>query len=410
MISAIAAATMLASFFLRDHDRVAWFGDSITERATYTNFVEAAVRTRYPALDIKYFNVGWAGDTTWGSSGWDGAPGGPEERVARDIAPLHPTVITSMLGMNDAGYVPWDAKIDDTFREWYGKLLDECKRAAPAARVVLFSTSPWDDFARPPAFFEGIEGVGGYNAVLAQYARTVHALAERRQLDYVEVNAPVAHDIAAAAKLDPKAALDLIPDRIHPDEGAGMLVGTAILRAWNFEPVVTTVRIDASSNRVVSTRTKATSVGHLAWDQLDESLPLPVDQTNKGIALAYRASDDFRGLNREVLEVDHLEPGTYHLIIDGQKITAASADEFARGIDLATLLTPMLRQSLDLYTLVQKKKHLDFVRWRDVGISFAKRRTTPAAVRALQQLIDELDANLSRMAAPQVHHYRLEKE
>jgi hypothetical protein len=46
------------------------------------------------------------------------------------------TVITIMLGMNDAGYRPYDANLFNTFASGYRHILDRIVEAAPQARVT----------------------------------------------------------------------------------------------------------------------------------------------------------------------------------------------------------------------------------------------------------------------------------
>ena len=66
------------ALFLRDGDRVIFYGDSITAQRFYTRDVEEFLLTRYPALKIEFFCAGVSGDTVyggyakkWGSSAKD---------------------------------------------------------------------------------------------------------------------------------------------------------------------------------------------------------------------------------------------------------------------------------------------------------------------------------------------------
>ena len=49
-------------FYLKDGDRVVFYGDSITEQRYYTTFVETYVVTRWPEQNITFVNAGWGGD------------------------------------------------------------------------------------------------------------------------------------------------------------------------------------------------------------------------------------------------------------------------------------------------------------------------------------------------------------
>src|ERR1035437_3616727 len=88
-----------SSLALRDGDRVVFYGDSITAQRLYTRFAEDLMVLRYPKQRISFFNAGVSGDTVEG-----GQDGDMETRLKRDVLPLHPTVVTIMLGMNDGRY------------------------------------------------------------------------------------------------------------------------------------------------------------------------------------------------------------------------------------------------------------------------------------------------------------------
>src|SRR5271167_1886189 len=94
-------------FFLKDGDTVVFYGDSITHQRLYTAFTEAYVLTRFPQLRVNFISSGYSGDRVSGGSG-----GTIDQRLAHDVFPYHPTVVTVLLGMNDGEYRPYD---DDTF-------------------------------------------------------------------------------------------------------------------------------------------------------------------------------------------------------------------------------------------------------------------------------------------------------
>src|SRR3954447_10296872 len=103
------------SFALKDGDRVVFYGDSITDQRLYTTFVETYVVTRFPDMGVSFVHSGWGGDrVTGGGGGGPWAGGGrpsPPRRLKRDVFAYEPTVMTVMLGMNDASYREFDRKI-----------------------------------------------------------------------------------------------------------------------------------------------------------------------------------------------------------------------------------------------------------------------------------------------------------
>jgi hypothetical protein len=116
---------------------------------------------------------------------------------------------------------------------------------------------------------------------------------------------------------------------------------------------VTEVEVDAESG--TATRTVHTEVDSilrtgdtLSWNQKDAALPFPVDWQDSPVRAAAYSSDFISAIDDQPLRVKNLKPGDYTLKIDGQIIATYPADEFARGINLSALETPMLRQAAEV--------------------------------------------------------------
>ena len=380
---------LLAAFGLNDGDRVLFYGDSITEQRLYTTYVEAFVRTRFPKLNVEFVTVGVGGDATWG--GWAGHV---ETRVSRDVKPHRPTRISIMLGMNDAGFVPYDAKIESIFVEYYEKLLRVMREAAPGAKFTLIQTSPFDDFTKRPTPF------AGYNATLLKFGKNVSALAKKAEAEFVDFNAPFVQ--AMSRSKNPEAFL---PDMIHPGPPGHLVMAGELLKAWNAPSVVTDVKLDAKEQRVVhSVGTKVTGFDGLRWTQKDEALPFPLDDSTRPGA---EASGFQEALNKEVLAVTGLDAGRYSLLIDGQKVGEFSESELAAGINLADHDTPMLRQAARVLDLATKRNEVFFTAWQRLGCVMPKCKETQQAISALNRLERDLAAKEREAAQPTSHVYQL---
>jgi len=397
--------TAQSDFYLKDGDTVVFYGDSITDQRLYTTFTEAYVVTRFPNLNIRFVHSGWSGDRV------DGGAGGPiDTRLTRDVLAYQPTVVTLMLGMNDAGYRLFDDTLFKSYRVGYEHIVKALKTAAPNVRITAIQPSPYDDITRAPLF------EGGYNNVLISYGKFVRELARREGLLCADLNSSVVTALRTANQADPALAQKLIPDRVHPSAPIHFLMAEALLKAWNAPAVVSNVEIDAASptpRKTINTSiSELSNDGEIAWTQADNSLPMPIETfpSEDLLQLALRSSDFMDALNRETLTVTGLTPGrTYALKIDGQAIVSHSADQWSAGVNLGPEITPMSKQAIEVLQLIYRHNNLHWARWHMIQTSF-ETEPPPSMDRAMAAL-DTLDREVAAMARakaqPKPHRYEL---
>ena len=394
-----------SDFYLKDGDTVVFYGDSITDQRLYTTFTEAYVVTRFPKLKIRFVHSGWPGDRV------DGGIGGPiDTRLKRDVLAYQPTVVTLMLGMNDAGYRLFDPHLFKSYRSGYEHIVTALKTAVPRVRLTAILPSPYDDITRPPMF------ESGYNNVLISYGKFVRELATREGLLCADLNTSVVAALRAAYQADPALAQKLIPDRVHPSAPVHLLMAEALLKAWNAPAVVSEVEIDASSltaRRAVNTSiSELSNESGIAWTQVDNSLPMPIETfpSDELLQLALRSSDFMDALNRETLAVTGLTPSRkYAVKIDGQTIATHSADQWGAGVDLSQENTPMLKQAVEVLQLIYRHNNLHWARWHMIQTSFESEQppSMDQAMAALDTLDSEVAAMARAKAQPKPHRYEL---
>jgi lysophospholipase L1-like esterase len=391
-----------SDFYLKDGDTVVFYGDSITEQRLYTVFTEAFVLTRFPRLRIRFVHSGWGGDRVTGGGG------GPiDVRLQRDVLAFQPTVITVMLGMNDARYAPFDQATYQTFTSGYDNIVKTVKKALPNIRITAIQPSPYDDVTRPPKF------EGGYNAVLVRYGEYVRELAQREKLNLADLNTSVVAALRTADQTDHEQALQIIPDRIHPAPGGHMLMAEALLKSWKAPAVVSAVEIDAAAGAV--TRSENTTVTELAtkdglsWMETDRALPMPIDWKDSVTRLAVRSSDFVKTLDDEPLRITGLSSGSYTLTVDGESAGTFTAAQLAAGINLAELTTPMTAQAGEVLLLTYYHNHLRYSSRRFVSFPLTKYEfeTTRQALDALEMLERDVVAAQRAAAQPKPHRFEL---
>ncbi len=400
----LVAATAYAQdgFYLKNGDRVVFYGDSITDQRLYTAFVESYVITRFPKLEVSFVHSGWGGDRVTG-----GAGGAIEVRLPRDVVAYKPTVVTIMLGMNDGRYRAFDQQIFETYANGYQKIVQRLKGDLPGLRMTLIQPSPYDDVTRAPLF------EGGYNAVLLRYSQFVKELAAKEKLDVADLNSAVVAALKKANATDAGTAQKIIADRVHPGPGGHWLMAAELLKAWKAPAVVSTVELDGAKGSIV--RVENTQVaelkneGGLAWTQTDNSLPLPLDLNDAATALAVKSSDVMDSLNRQLLKVAGLTAARYQFKLDGEALGDFSKEQLGEGINLAWLPTPMAKQAAAVHALTLRHNTLHFTAWRQVQVPFqnSKSPNSAKAIDALHALEQEVVAEQRAAAQPKPHRYEL---
>ncbi len=350
------SASGQATFALKDHDTVVFYGDSITDQRLYTTLTETFVVTRYPTLDIKFVHSGWGGDTV------SGGGGGPvDTRLARDVFAYSPTVVTIMLGMNDGQYQPLT---DETFSKYIKgmqHILSSLHLNLPDTRITLIRPSPYDEVTFPVRF------PGGYNPVLLKFGDALAEMAPECHCGLADLNAPVVEVLKKAMATDPALAKGILPDQVHPSNAGHLIMAEALLKSWHSSPVVSDVAINADSGKTLraenATVSNIATGSTLSWTELEGSLPMPVDNSDV-TRLVLDSSDFTLALNQENLQVTDLTAPRYQLMIDGQPVGSFNKGELTAGINLATLSTPMSKQAADVHRLTMMHSDIHNFRWR----------------------------------------------
>ncbi|MGH7951309.1 MAG: SGNH/GDSL hydrolase family protein [Limisphaerales bacterium] len=434
-----ASAAADSSFYLKNGDRVCFYGDSITEQRYYGADVETYVRTRFPDLKVKFVNSGVGGDKV--SGGWAGPI---DLRLKRDVFPFKPNVVTIMLGMNDGKYQAFDQQIFADYTNGYEHIIQSLQQHLPGVRIVVIEPTPYDDVTEAPKF------PGGYNAVMLRYSEFVRQLAAEHHLMCVDFMTTLVNVMEKAQSQDPKLAHDVIPGRVHPSAVGELVMAQSLLQAWNAPSTVTAVAIDAAKNAVV--KSDNTSVSDLknsddkiSWMQDDKSLPFPIlglhenwpqfpptennkwgkasffwpapqpkwDYTNASAEMIVNDSGFNQALNHQPLQVSGLQTGNYELKINGQLVGEFSDRQLSDGINLAVYDTPMLEQSYQVLAQVWKQIQWRFFAWRDIQIRLMGDRD-PKVQKAADSLVAALEAQKQKIvnqqyvaAHPQPTHYQL---
>jgi lysophospholipase L1-like esterase len=389
------------AFALRNGDRVVFYGDSITAQRLYTRFTEDFVVSRYPEMHIDFFNAGVSGDTVEGGHGGD-----METRVRRDVLPLHPTVVTIMLGMNDGRYTTEYDKNFAAYADGYRHLVAALRASLPDVRLYLIRPSPYDEIAHPPL-------IAGYNSVMLRYGQFVADLGRELGIAVIDFNQPLTAALQAGMRIDPAMAGSLLPDRIHPSPAAHWIMAAALAEAWHLDPVVSSVTIDAQAAKIAgeersTVRQVAIANGAVSWTQLDRAVPLPLELNDTMTQFLLKISD-LGAVDQEMLRVSGLTAPHYTLLIDGQKVGSFTREDLNSGVNLALIQTPIEQGAKAVDWTSDDRAKLSSTRFDLVTESetIPSRQEANAALDVLDR--DMIDSEY-KSAQPKAHAFELVAE
>lgn len=404
-----SVAPQSSNFSLHNGDRVTFYGDSITEQREYTEDVEEYVLTRFPGWKVSFHNAGVGGDRVSG-----GHAGPVDLRLDRDVFAWRPTVITIMLGMNDGYYRPSQPGIFSTYTAGYRHIVDSMQQHLPQARITLIQPSPFDDVTHAPQF------PGGYNGVMLEDSEFLAQLSHEKNTSLADFNTPVTDFLKILNQQDPNLAQQLIPGRVHPQQGGHWLMAESLLKTWNAPALVSAVEIDTATKKPTVTaqnasvtdlhKSKDKSKGSLQWTETDQALPLPFPPAalDPVLGLTIKLSDLVAALDQETLQVRGLPAGNYDLSIDGRKVQTFSSDQLNTGVNLATLDTPMLAQSRLVGYDTERKNNLEAARFAIISESLTAESSPVAA--ALAEAMPAAEARQRADAQPLPHHFAIVRQ
>jgi lysophospholipase L1-like esterase len=309
-------------FCFKDGDRVVMIGDSITEQRLYSTYVQMWTVTRFPTWKITFRNVGIGGDVSPGGNG----------RFKRDVLAYQPTALTVDFGMNDAGYGGVDPK---RFARYMGGLQGIADQARAAnIRVAWITPQPVE--AKPGDKFNT------YNKTLEHFSAGVKEIAAKNHGLFIDQFHGYQEVIDKAHAAEKMRITD--GDAVHPGEPGQALMAGCILRGMHFPRLVSRVSITLNQQGLPDVRTQNCKISELGGKQpegkeftqarftrMDNALPFFPEKAKSILKWAPLLTE----LNDYGLQVKGLKPGRYEVRLGGKKVAVYSADELAKGVNLA---------------------------------------------------------------------------
>lgn len=420
--SPLAAAEPGTVFPLKDGDVWVMAGDSITAQHLHSNYFEAFCYARYPHLKFAFRNSGVGGHTIPTTLA----------RFDYDIAAWKPTVVSVELGMNDKGSTP-----TDRFLSNMKTMVDRIRSIK--ARPVVLAASPVNNGETLTKLAGGNQRLHEYAVALkdfcrqenALYADQFHALLDLwgqnkpretlansvmmlKQLAQDESLAGVEHlrMFLAAQDKNPDKPVSMQGDPVHPGPPGQLMMAAALLRELGADGFVSSLTIDADGKLVEAQGCQVDGItsrdGVLAFDRLDERLPLPIPEEARVVLPLFPT---ILSLSHYTLKVTGLKAGQYTLKINGNPAATLPAKQLDAGMNLTALVpssqagsvNPIAAQGRAILGAVAAKEAL-VSSWRSLS---QKAHAADAASDLKEQLaalttkVDEADARIRDAARPQ---------
>jgi hypothetical protein len=250
----LAQAAPARAFELKNGDSVVFIGETVMEQSGFPNMVETFVRTRYPDLELRFFI-----STMPNEIAADGF-----FRLDRDVLSLNPapTVAVIGYGLFDPRLSPFNQDLYNEFYESVERMIEKLK--AHKTRVWLLT---------PPSVDEATSGrlqKLRFNEVLGAYADGVRELAKKHDTGLLDVFKITQETLEAYRLKDPRFGL-FVPDSLKPQHAMGLL-SAELLKAWQAEPIVTTVTVDWDAKQATVDSVAGNAVAQVQVINQDEYL------------------------------------------------------------------------------------------------------------------------------------------
>ena len=397
VVATVSFSQQLTPF--KSGDRAVFLGNSITDGGRYHSYIWLYYMTRLPDMPIRILNAGIGGDVV--SQMYN--------RLDGDVLSKNPSVLIVTFGMNDTGYAEYngdnpqqfaDTKVGICYDNFL--LLEKRLQNLTGTKIVLLGSSPYDQTAQ----FEG-NLYKKKNDAMLRIVDFQEKSAKQNRWEFLDFNRPMSAINEREQKINPAFTI-CGDDRIHPDNDGHMIMAYLFLKAQGFAgKEVANISINASAKKLIeSGNCEITGLNisptAVKFDYLAKSLPYPLDTiargwgNKKGQAGAINIVPFMEEMNSEMLKVEGLS-GNYRLLIDGQQIGVWSAEELAKGINLAAeSKTPQYQQALKIMFLNEERWEIER-RFRElawVQFNFLKDKGLLNADN--RAALDVIDANVAR--------------
>jgi lysophospholipase L1-like esterase len=225
-----------ARLMLKQNDRLAICGDSITEQKMYSRIIEDYLTVCVPELQVTVRQYGWSGER---------APGFLA-RMTNDCLRFKPTVATTCYGMNDHEYRSYEERIGKTYETNSLAIVQAFK--ANGARVIQGSPGC---IGKVPSWTKTTNAtLDDLNLNLCTLRNLGIEIAQKEKVGFADVFWPM---LTAGRHGQERYGTNYNiagGDGVHPGWAGQTVMAYAFLKAFGFDGQIGTYEIDLKANRI----------------------------------------------------------------------------------------------------------------------------------------------------------------
>lgn len=309
---------------LKEGDRLAIIGDSITEQRMYSRIIETYLTVCEPELKISVRQFGWSGETAEGFL----------RRMTNDCLRFNPTVATLCYGMNDHKYRPFDMVNEQWYADNYSAVARNLKDAG--ATVILGSPGC---VGKVPSWTRSAPYTRDeLNINLCAFRDCDIALAREMQMPFADVFWTMFKAGYQAQTLYGTNYAVSGHDGVHPGWAGHLVMAYSFLRAMGLDGDIGTLTVDLGAQTATAT------AGHTVESFKDGALTVVSTKypfcaggdTNSDASIRSGATlvPFFQDMSRFDLVVTNAKSMLYNVIWGNSTNTYTSA-QLAAGVNLA---------------------------------------------------------------------------
>ena len=351
----LLAGLSLSSFvgaapLVKNGDRVAIIGDSITEQKLYSRFMETYLQACTGLKNVKVLQFGLGGDRAPAFAG----------RMNHDALPWKPTVITTCFGMNDGGYRPYDEKsIGVPYREGMNKIVKAFKDTG--ATVIVGTPGVVDSNT-----WHGGNGAAAYNDTLGQLAKIDAEIAQQQKAVFADLHTTMMAVMTKAKEVNGPQYHVAGTDGVHPRPNGHLIMAYAFLKTMGFDGQIADIQMDFKGKTTVSSGHKVIKQSPGMVEIESSRYPFCFDldtknQKNPDMNSSILPFLPFQqDLNRFDLHVTNLPEAQAEVTWGNQKKTFTK-EQLEKGINLAAefLTNPFSAQFAQVQRAVTEKQNYE---------------------------------------------------